>query len=343
MKGEVGFVFGIAGCQLGKNVRGICGGRRLIQGVNVGRVAVRMVDGDGGESEEGEEPRKVVSTVRIPLFGKIMGGEAAVDEGTEEDLMPGVPLRMECGFGFYAHPKKQTGEDAFFIEGCSVGVFDGVTGVQAIVGKVDPRLFPQDLARITADKVRVLGPQSVVKALIEAADEVKTPGASTAVVVGMDDKARVFGIHLGDSGVILVRDGKIAFRTTEQMKSFGAPYQLGSKSPYNVLMGQNIQFKAKENDWIIIASDGLFDNVFDQTIVDVVQAKKQEGAFAVAETLGVMAWENCQDTKIATPYAAAARKAGKSHSGGKLDDVTVVACRVARIPDWTPVSIFSDF
>lgn len=138
-------------------------------------------------------------------------------------------LNLVAGYSYLAHPEKNTGEDAFFIEGNCAGVFDGVSGAFETRG-VDPRLYSQTLAMLTRDKVREYGPKSVVKAAIDASMENNQVGASTACVVGMDEFGRLFGINLGDSGVRIVRGQRMIFRTKEQQHFFNCPYQLGTDS-----------------------------------------------------------------------------------------------------------------
>lgn len=147
----------------------------------------------------------------------------------DKQAPPKTNLNFECGYAYLAHPEKNTGEDAFFVEGNSVGVFDGVSGAYATRG-VDPRLFSQTLAALTQEKVARYGPSAVVRAAIDAVEENEQIGASTACVLGMDEYGRVFGINLGDSGVRIMRNGKLLFRTKEQQHYFNCPYQLGTDS-----------------------------------------------------------------------------------------------------------------
>lgn len=144
---------------------------------------------------------------------------------------PNAPPKygFQIGFSYLAHPEKDTGEDAFFVEGLSIGVFDGVSGASETRG-VDPRLYSQRLAAETCRMVKYLGPASVVKAAIQASEQNTEIGASTACVVGMDRTGRLFGVNLGDSGIRLIRNSRVAFRTKEQQHFFNCPYQLGTDS-----------------------------------------------------------------------------------------------------------------
>lgn len=164
-----------------------------------------------------------------PRVSKVTAGLFDMWKVKPED--PNVPPKygFDIGFAYLAHPEKDTGEDAFFIEGRSIGVFDGVSGAYETRG-VDPRLYSQRLASRTCELVKKLGPKDVTKAAIKAANDNDEIGASTVCVVGMDRNGRLFGINLGDSGVRLIRGEKLVFRTKEQQHFFNCPYQLGTDS-----------------------------------------------------------------------------------------------------------------
>lgn len=165
--------------------------------------------------------RQCSTRVRMGLF----------DMWQSKKVDPNAPPKygFQIGYAYLAHPEKDTGEDAFFIEGTSIGVFDGVSGASETRG-VDPRLYSQRLAAETCRLVKDYGPSSVVKAAIEASLQNDEIGASTACIVGMDKVGRLFGVNLGDSGVRLIRDTKLVFRTKEQQHFFNCPYQLGTDS-----------------------------------------------------------------------------------------------------------------
>ncbi|OSX76706.1 hypothetical protein BU14_0178s0022 [Porphyra umbilicalis] len=250
-----------------------------------------------------------------------------------------VPLSLECGYVFLAHPEKQTGEDAFFIEGNALGVFDGVGG-SANRG-VDPRLFSQSLAALTAERVAERGADKVVACLISAVEANPMAGASTAVVVGLDNVGRVFGVSLGDSGARIIRNGKVICRSKDQAHAFNAPYQLSDLDVSDtVAMGSNISSRVKEGDVLVLASDGLFDNVEEPELLALIAAADGDMVVA-AETLGSTASDLSRRQDIDSPFAKAARKAGVRWRGGKMDDVTVLTARVVRDPENPALSVLS--
>lgn len=144
---------------------------------------------------------------------------------------PNMPPKygFDVGYTYLTHPEKNTGEDAFFVEGMAIGVFDGVSGSYETRG-VDPRLYSQRLASGTCEFVKKFGPKDVTKAAIRAANQNNEIGASTVCVIGMDRIGRIFGINLGDSGVRIIRGQRLIFRTKEQQHFFNCPYQLGTDS-----------------------------------------------------------------------------------------------------------------
>ena len=88
---------------------------------------------------------------------------------------------------------------------------------------------------------------------------------------------------------------------------------------------------------MLLATDGLFDNLFDDEIADVLAQADGDGAAAaapppsaatLAELIVRRAREASLDQTRRTPFADGAARHGYTHSGGKLDDVTVLCVRV---------------
>lgn len=271
--------------------------------------------------------RQVSVTAIFPWLKKKEGGVDEVDQLSN--------FTFDIGYAFLAHPAKATGEDAFFVQDGSIGVFDGVSTVQDALN-VDPRLYSQTLARLTSSKVKELGPGSVVKAAIEASLENDQMGASTACVVGMEPSGRLFGVNLGDSGVVVVRDGEKLFATKPQQHFHNCPYQLtsisnaGYNSGDSLTMGQNVQLKLREDDVLVVATDGLWDNIPMDEVIEraaAVDTSPQE----VADKLADMATENQLNKKYRSPFQKAAEKAGQEWEGGKEDDLTIVVGRVTPL------------
>lgn len=84
-------------------------------------------------------------------------------------------------------------------------------------------------------------------------------------------------------------------------------------------------------DFLVLGSDGLFDNVSDDVILAEVQTQltaKRRPNF-IAQRLCALAFNNSVDKDALTPYSVAATEAfDMVYSGGKKDDITVVCAHV---------------
>mmetsp|Transcript_4864 Transcript_4864/g.20954 ORF Transcript_4864/g.20954 Transcript_4864/m.20954 type:complete len:234 (+) Transcript_4864:810-1511(+) len=159
---------------------------------------------------------------------------------------------------------------------------------------MDAKAFSQFLAVNTSAGVRDLGIEKINVALNNAAEVNPEQGASTACVVAMDRLGRLMGINLGDSGALVARGDKAAYKSPDQSHFFNCPYQLGSASDDTVAMGKNFRFQLEEGDWVILASDGLWDNVYPAEIVRLINETVEtngEDPNSVANTLAQMAIE----------------------------------------------------
>lgn len=95
-------------------------------------------------------------------------------------------------------------------------------------------------------------------------------GSSTACVVVLDRaNSCIHTANIGDSGFLVIRDGKVVHRSREQQHYFNAPFQLSlplnaessgflSDSPDSA---ETTSFVVREGDLIVVATDGLFDNM----------------------------------------------------------------------------------
>lgn len=122
----------------------------------------------------------------------------------------------------------------------------------------------------------------------------------------------------------------MVLKTKEQQHFFNCPYQLGTDSEDGLAMGQNVQIKVKVGDLLVVATDGLYDNVSDGDIVGVVQQMEGKEVMEVAEALGDLASERAVDANYESPFMKAAGKAGVEWRGGKADDITVVVLKVVE-------------
>lgn len=184
-----------------------------------------------------------------------------------------------------SNPHSQTydrrGEDASVQTNRAIGVFDGVGSWKD--DGVDVSRYTRSLARHTnhalmGEKGRTIrGAWDAVYYGMKTTDK---PGTSTACVAGMDGKSEggtdvstgrtLKGINIGDSGLIVIRGGHIVYKTKEQSKSFNHPHQIGYREREDFSRGQRINFDLKEEDVVLVMTDGILDNVYKKDILHIV-------------------------------------------------------------------------
>ncbi|KAL8443623.1 hypothetical protein Emed_006704 [Eimeria media] len=158
------------------------------------------------------------------------------------------------------------------------------------------------------------------------------------------------------------------FRSREQQHQFNCPFQLSrlpQPSEYEQLRAsgkdallrllQNAavipqdtpesaslcSISVMEGDLVILGTDGVFDNLFDYEICGIAnltlspfEARLLENetsatsATAVATAIGEAAAHRSRSLTARTPFMKHARQEGSFFTGGKMDDITVVACWV---------------
>lgn len=103
-------------------------------------------------------------------------------------------------------------------------------------------------------------------------------------------------------------------------------------------------FKVQDGDLILLGTDGVFDNLHDHEVCQLasmamwpLEARAPGGgkpclghtdATRLATAVAKAAHFRSQDTIARTPFGLSAKEAGIFHSGGKVDDITVVAAWV---------------
>jgi protein phosphatase PTC7 len=242
-----------------------------------------------------------------------------------------TPIKIESAAYVLPHPAKVFwgGEDAVFIKGRTFGVFDGVSGATKLDGiplysktlaNEMKKLIPNDQTALSSpDLTRILAQCA------ETADQIAT-GASTAVVASIGHDGFLRAVNVGDSTCIIVRDGKVVAKTREISHYFECPYQLSVDSPDRPKDGTKLNVELMRGDIICMASDGVFDNLSEVDVAEIINKEKQLST--IAKRVSEMSRKVSQDRNAITPYAKQAQKYGDpsyaSGLGGKLDDVSCV-------------------
>lgn len=198
--------------------------------------------------------------------------------------------------------------------------------------------------------------------LSEAYNKTKSFGSST-ILLGVCQNNTLYTISLGDSTYIILRPREKnsslfeVFRLTEQQHSFNCPYQLAyfpEPDQYEVLVKKGLgsfisllkrsnldmqdkpqdakaeTFQLAKGDIVVAASDGLFDNLFDEDIIKISETflgyefLPEEFCNKLAKELVAKAVQKGWDLNYRSPFSKNAAKFGQRFIGGKLDDTTVV-------------------
>eukprot|EP00735_Rhodelphis_limneticus_P001698 TRINITY_DN12360_c0_g1::TRINITY_DN12360_c0_g1_i1::g.4915::m.4915 TRINITY_DN12360_c0_g1::TRINITY_DN12360_c0_g1_i1::g.4915 ORF type:complete len:308 (+),score=8.35,sp/Q9SUK9/P2C55_ARATH/36.40/2e-40,SpoIIE/PF07228.7/1.2e-07,PP2C_2/PF13672.1/1.6e-07,PP2C/PF00481.16/6.9,PP2C/PF00481.16/8e-05,FBA/PF04300.8/0.052 TRINITY_DN12360_c0_g1_i1:57-980(+) len=248
-------------------------------------------------------------------------------------------IRMIAGVSVIPHPNKASrgGEDACFViaEAGAAGVFDGVGGVA--LRSIDPSAYPRQLARFVSDEIVGKDPTDPFprtrdphQALVRGVERLTTQGACTACVFILDPPYLRY-CNIGDSGLAVIRNKQMVFRTDPQQHKFDWPYQIGDQSRDDVkkdaVTGRKL---LQEGDVVILASDGLWDNLFDDEIIKIVAEYSRNPVDDLANELAHNAYLATKDRNRVTPYSDAARKHNpqRDYNGGKADDIMVIAARI---------------
>lgn len=264
------------------------------------------------------------------------------------------------------HPEKRKtgGEDAHVIRpdpsGGIIAVADGVGGYKEY--GVDAGLYSRRLLQNLADAFMLAEransgkPPNPREALATAHEATKVAGATTAVVIALNGATRkMTALNLGDSGFRVFRDGALIFSSPDLEHSFNCPYQLGCAryvpNTDKAEDGQIFEMDVAPGDLVVMATDGVLDNLRDTQIEEIVasamSAAEAQGftqAKAVAEALVARARACASDPEYMSPYIEQAAALGLiknplgafgaklwTPKGGKEDDITVVAAVVLDV------------
>lgn len=254
------------------------------------------------------------------------------------------------------------GDDAWFIATKNstdvLGVADGVGGWRDI--GVDPSKFSSNLMRtckrvveqgLTTEEGKTIDhktPIEILSASYQALLENKNQsliGSSTACIIVFNRESNyLHTANLGDSGFVIIRNNKIVHRSREQQHYFNSPFQMAilpnmsSGEPSNLFndspeLAEVSSFELCEGDFIVIATDGLWDNLNESELLNEIFNLKSyllEDLERTAQILAKKAVELAFDPDYVSPFAVSARRNGINISGGKPDDVTVLLARVTQ-------------
>lgn len=165
-------------------------------------------------------------------------------------------------------------------------------------------------------------------------------GSSTAVMALLGEEGRLQTCNLGDSAYLILRpdmkdreiEYKKVYRSKEQTYSFNFPYQCGTNCelPHDAI---GLCHELKHNDIVVMGSDGLFDNLFDDDIKNCIVKHTLHGQTNIeraADCIAVYAEFVSYKKDYVSPFTKSAIEHGlpeKDNLGGKEDDITVIVAQ----------------
>ncbi|XP_020222293.1 probable protein phosphatase 2C 62 isoform X2 [Cajanus cajan] len=257
----------------------------------------------------------------------------SVDMASNGEKMSRTELFLISGAACLPHPSKAlTGrEDAYFISHQNwLAVADGV-GQWSFNGS-NAGLYTRELMEKCENIVSNYENSSAIKPLeviTRGAAETQSPGSSAVLVAHFDGQV-LHAANVGNTGFIIIRDGSIFKKSTPMFHEFNFPLHIvKGDDPSELIEGYKIELQ--DGDVIVTATNGLFDNLYEQEIASIISKSLQASLTPqeIAEFLAMRAQDVGRSTSTRSPFADAAQAVGYvGYIGGKLDDVTVIVSLV---------------
>eukprot|EP00475_Leptophrys_vorax_P015432 TRINITY_DN21778_c0_g1_i1.p1 TRINITY_DN21778_c0_g1~~TRINITY_DN21778_c0_g1_i1.p1 ORF type:complete len:410 (-),score=2.38 TRINITY_DN21778_c0_g1_i1:239-1468(-) len=252
---------------------------------------------------------EVVGAANAESLGDLL---ATTDESDAEPSYYEPAFQLLAASKMIPHPAKvaKGGEDAVLVSDVGAGVIavaDGVGGWAE--DGVDPALYSNEFVGHLNDLLEGAQDQSELEPrelLRRAHAATKSPGAATAIVAVFDgEQSRLNVASLGDAGVRVVRGGEVVHKSQAHEHFFDCPYQFGSESSDSADDAEVLSFPVQAGDTVVMASDGLFDNVFDKDIASIVKVFGGDSPASISRTataLAALAAKHGSDPEYMAPY-----------------------------------------
>jgi len=145
-------------------------------------------------------------------------------------------------------------------------------------------------------------------------------------------------VNVGDSGFIHLKPSsengyQISLKSIPQHHDFNCPYQLGYRSQDLPSHGDLYHSTLDQGDIIVLASDGVWDNLFPNEIISVINDQNSKPASQIAHAIATSAFKLAADSNRISPFAKYAQQ-HNIHSlsrGGKPDDIVVLVVKIQNL------------
>lgn len=243
----------------------------------------------------------------------------------------------------------KNGDDAMIVSPNLVGVADGVSGWSGAHANsgLFARSFLENISRnfselshFNRDNLSNIKEVDLSQKLDEAYNDsiqvMKTQdfnGSSTLLVAMIIDKNLKI-MNIGDSKIFVIRDGEIVKSNTEQYIAKLCPEQVGTektnKPPSSVVQYQD--FALEKDDLILVCSDGVTDNLYDDEILEIINKKYNKEENNLQEVSNSLLYKTKSiafDSYCVCPYVEKVNELSNQFiTGGKLDDISICVSRV---------------
>ncbi|CAD7953288.1 unnamed protein product [Amoebophrya sp. A25] len=239
------------------------------------------------------------------------------------------------------HPDKahKGGEDAMMLLERMAGVADGVGGWSR--RGVDPGEYSRALLKnVEGECIKQRGNlRQPTRILRKAYDKCKPiTGSATCCLVTLEKDNSLIVSNLGDSGALIYRpsENRIIFKSEEQCHDFNFPKQLGTNSDDMPEHCDVHSVKVELGDIILVATDGVFDNLFDEDIVQKISNSNltiDERNTELVKSAFILSL----DPHYKSPFAVREREHAiqtkqdgtrPPYNGGKPDDISAVLVEI---------------
>ncbi|GAB2268176.1 hypothetical protein Dimus_003153 [Dionaea muscipula] len=171
----------------------------------------------------------------------------------------------------------------------------------------------------------------VKRVLKKGAAAIHSPGLAAFLIAHFHNQV-LHVANVGDTGFCVIRNGFVCKKSYPMVHQFYFPLQIGrDDDPLEVVEEYCVDIE--DGDVIVIATAGLFDNLYEQEIASIVfkSVAASMTSEEIAKLLATGAQEVGRLTSARTPFADAAKAIGYTgYCGGKLDAVGVVVLLVQR-------------
>lgn len=235
----------------------------------------------------------------------------------------------------HMHKRSKGGEDAYTANENLICVADGVGGWNEI--GVDPALYSNELvSNISKEYLKSKG-SKLLDIFINACKNTKSRGSSTCSICKIHSNTQIETLNLGDSGYLILRPTggenlEIIFKSQEQTKGFNFPYQVGEHGD-DPREADIMYHEVKNKDIIILATDGLWDNMNEDQIKlitkrSLTSSNDIDSCEKLSKTITYTAESLSLDESYLSPFS---RRSEGLFRGGKHDDITVIVAQIEHL------------